>query len=289
MELDNILKRADDFVLEQKAEAAKTLLVDFLADRDHPGVWQKLARVYQILGDEAAAMAIFRNILPKSKNPHIVDIIAARMPYGKPIALHSCKLLYYNIPKCGSSSLKDAILIAAGRTPKKESSHFHVADFEMFLPFSEIDSKYGDYTSIAIIRPPAKRLRSYWRKNVFESTSLLKEARGASTFYGLNTRPLYSDIVVNFKRYRQVFRDFRHHTDSIMGYIGISSSRVKHILDVEEVDAALKIIGDVSGASIPTLHNMQSSVQLDIKPKEKELESQLISSFYSQEVKFMRY
>jgi hypothetical protein len=289
VELGGMLKRADELVQAQQAEGAKKLLVEFLSDRDHPGVWHKLARVCQLLGEDIVAMSLLRNIVPKLKNPHIVDIIAARIPYGKPIVLPSCKLLYYNIPKCGSSSIKDAILIAAGRTPKKETSHFHVAEFEVFMSFQEIDLKYAGYTSMVVIRPPSDRLRSYWRKNVHEAASLVKEAHGASTFYGLNTHPSYVEILGKFQRYRQVFVDFRHHTDSIIGYIGQSPERIKHIFDVSEVDGALNVIRDISGASIPTLHNMQSVVSLDVESREKELETQLISSFYDRETKMLKF
>ncbi len=289
MDVGNILKHADDLVQAQKAEDAKTLLLNFLADRDHPGVWHKLSRVYQLLGEDVVSMAILRNIVPKLAKPHIVDIIAARIPYGKPIVLDSCKLLYYNIPKCGSSSIKDAVLIAAGRAPKKETSHFHVTEFETFMPFKEIDSKYSDYTSLVITRPPTDRLRSYWRKNIHESESLVKEARGLNDYYGLNTRPNYAEIIDKFHRYRQVFVDFRHHTDSIIGYIGQSYERIGNIFDVSEVEKALELIGKVSGTSVPTLHNMQSSVALDIAEKDKEREAQLISSFYDKEIKLLKF
>ena len=236
-----------------------------------------------MVGEEINAIAILRNIIPKSKNPHIVDIIAARIPYCKPIILDSCKLAYYNIPKCGSSSIKDAILIAAGRSPKKETSHFHVAEFETFLSFRDIDEKYSEYSSFAIIRSPAERLRSYWQKNVVESQSLFREARGQSKFYGLDTLPSYGVMLRNFFRYRQVFIDFRHHTDSIVGYLGNTLNRIEHVFNVSDTSAALTLIGNASGVEIPFLHNMRSNQPVAINSHDMVLEDEIVASAYNKE------
>jgi hypothetical protein len=95
------------------------------------------------------------------------------------------------------------------------------------------------------------------------------------------------EIMEKFHRYRQVFVDFRHHTDTIVGYIGRSTERIHHVFDVSEVNAALKVIHDVSGVQIPDLHNMRSQAQLEVGPEEKEREAQLVASFYEQETKLL--
>lgn len=277
------LKQADDFLQKEQAEQAVSILTSFLSSRDNIYVWMKLARAYQILGEELVARAIFRNVILKFPAPHIMNIIAARIPYGKPLVLDAARIIYFNIPKCGSSSLKDAILIANGEKPKQEASHFHASKYEKVLSFDTIDREYADYTSIAILRHPKKRLRSYWTKNVSILKSLVNEAGGRTSYYGLSTEPSYDEILHNFNRYRQIFLDFRHHTDSIVGYVGQKPDRIKHIFDISQTNEALRLISQRTHTEIPIIRNMESSKN-NSEPTNFEFEQSVISSFYKKEI-----
>lgn len=280
-----VLRQADEFLRGEQAEQAMALLTKFLLEHDNPAVWMKLARAYQILGEEVVAIAILRNAVLKVRKPHIKDIIAARIPYSKPLVVDDVRLVYFNVPKCGSSSIKDAILLAAGRELKREAVHFHVSEYERVLSFDSIDHDFADYTSIAVFRHPARRLRSYWSKNISESKSLAGEARGRTSYYGLSTEPSYDMILRNFHRYRQVFADFRHHTDSIVGYVGRKRDRVKHVFDIAETDGALRLIGELHGISVPPIQNMKSSGASNAPADEyEELETAVVSSFYREEL-----
>jgi len=282
----DILKRANHLIAEENPEEAKAVLVGFLEDHDNPALWAKLAWVYRVLGEPLGARAILRNIVLKLDHPHIMDIIAAKVPYTKIIALDDLKVVYVNIPKCGSSSIKDAVLLANQRELRGETSHYHVREFEKIVPFTALDGEYGGYTKFTVIRPPRARLRSYVAKNIIEASSLVKEAHGRSSFYGLDTRPSYDTVLKRFAEYRNVFDDFRHHTDTTIGYLGLEKGRYTHIFDVSETRKAIALLEGQGGAQMPAIHNMRSKGgdeslgQIDV-----DLEAELIASVYKKEIK----
>jgi hypothetical protein len=280
----DVIRSASLLIENEKAEAAIKELADFLLDRDNPHVWMKLAHAYQIVGEELVARAIFRNVILRIGDPHIVDVIAARIPYCKPVVVKDLKTIYFNIPKCGSSSLKDAFILATGGDRKGETSHFHISHLTEVVPFQKIDNDYSDFKSIAIVREPQARLRSYWNKNIRDG-SLRNEAGGRETYYGLSTSPDYERFLRDFRRYRSVFRDFRHHTDSIVGYLGRSPNRIKNIFDISETAKAMAMIENFSGVKLPEIRNMRSGIPFsDLTPKARELEQEILSAFYADEI-----
>lgn len=271
-------------IQEEDAEGAVKRLCGFLNDRDNVHVWLKLAYAYQVLGEVTAARAILRNVVLKKSEPHIVDIVAARIPFAKPIVVDDFKLLYYSIPKCGSSSIKDALIFATGGELRGETSHFHISHMAKVLSFKNIDDKYADYESIAVIRHPRARLRSYWNKNIRDG-SLEREAGNKRTFYGLSTSPNYDDILSDFHNYRNVFRDFRHHTDTIVGYLGRNPSRVRNIFDISQLPSTMNLIETVSGRKIPTIRNMRSERLFgEIPSSTAGQEAEILDSFYAEEL-----
>ncbi|MCB8884129.1 sulfotransferase family 2 domain-containing protein [Acidisoma cellulosilytica] len=280
-----ILEESSKAIANENVEKALGLLRSYLEVQDHPDVWLKLAKAYRITGDELIARSMMRNVILRLNRPHIMDIITAKIPYTKLLVLENLKLVYVNIPKCGSSSVKDAILVASNKQRRLEASHFHVQEFEKIVPFQDLDGKYKNYTKIAITRHPLDRLRSYFRKNVREAQSLVREAQGKNTYYGLNTNPEYAEIVSNFQDYRRIFDDFRHHTDSMVGYLGLSKSRYTSLFDVSKTKEAIGLLKNLTGEDIPDIHNMRSEQSaLPITKEDENLEKQLVDSFYKREL-----
>ncbi|MEH6721691.1 MAG: sulfotransferase family 2 domain-containing protein [Aurantimonas endophytica] len=278
------LRQADNLIEDERVEDAISLLKQFLNDRDNPHIWWKLARALTIVGEEILARSILRNVILKLPDPHILDIIAARIPVGRPHVFDDLKMIYFSIPKCGSSTIKDAFLISRGEEPRGEISHQHTHPFTKVLAFAEVYSRFSSYHIFTVVRPPRARLRSYWTKNVREAQSLKEEANGKDTFYGLRTVPSYAEVVENFHRYRSVFRDFRHHTDSLIGFTGADISGLSRIYGMSEINEAIAEIADRSKIAIPEIQNMKSersSFALDTRAEQ--LEADVISGFYETE------
>jgi hypothetical protein len=278
------LKEADFLLESEKAEEASALLASFLEEHDHPGVWLKLAKARRLLNDNVMSRAILRNLVLKVREPHIMDIIAARIPYTKVLVLEKFNIAYVNIPKCGSSSVKDAILFAHEKEMRRETSHYHVREFERVVPFSELTGIYSAYRKFAITRHPRDRLRSYYSKNIAEAKSLVREAKGRRHYFGLETVPTYKSFLRDFNRYRNVFDDFRHHTDNVVGYLGLDKKRYTHIFDVADTQKAIDLFS-VHGVEMPVIHNMRTEHSaLRAEDIDVDRETELLESFYKKEL-----
>ncbi|ESR23334.1 sulfotransferase family 2 domain-containing protein [Lutibaculum baratangense] len=242
----------------ERAEEAISALRSLLRREHDAQAWYHLARCYVVAGEEERARAILRNIWRRLPSVHVVDLVTAGVPVGMAHAFDDMRLLYFAVPKCASSTVKDAFLVARGERPAGERSHRRTSRHARPVPFADLKTRYSDHTSFTVIRHPRERLRSYWRKNVSEARSLMRESQGKDVFYGLSTSPSYDEIIADFHRYRAVFRDFRHHTDTLVGFLGREPGRIDRIFRMEELDEALALVAGRGGVEIPPLRNMRS-------------------------------
>ncbi len=287
-----LLKRTARPRSQGELAGAARLLEEFLRVKDNVAVWKRFGDVILQQGQEFAARAVYRNVILKFEDPHIKDIITARIPFCKPIVLDEARILYFDIPKCGSSSVKDAIIMARGGKRMGEFSHAHTNHLHKVIPFEALDTKYAHYNKIAIVRHPIARLRSYFKKNVTEAESLVDEARGEGTYFGLDTRPSYREVLVNFFAYRQHFDDFRHHTDTIVGYLGRRPERYTHLMDLLDTQVVFDLLSAALNTKIDSVINMKSP-KVDVEWIEFEsAEQEIVERFYREELsvygKFMR-
>lgn len=279
------INAARALINDERLDEAIAVLEDFLRDRDGPYVWCALAQAYRMAGKDVVSRAILRSAVLQIPDPHIVDLIAARVPYTKALVIDEHKLLYVTIPKCGSSSIKDAFILASGGELQGNKSHFNVAHLTRLVSFAELDEKYADYTTMAVIREPQDRLRSYWRKNVQTENSLRQEGHSRARYYGLSTLPSYREFLSKFHDYRRVFIDCRHHTDSLIGYLGNRPQRIKHLFGMADTARAIGMIGERAGVAMPAIHNMATEApSQSLSAKELALESELLGTFYRAEI-----
>ncbi|MCE7029367.1 sulfotransferase family 2 domain-containing protein [Jiella avicenniae] len=286
-EAQEVMKTADRLVFQnQNPIAAIKLLESFLQGTDEITAWWKLARILTMVGEEIYARSILRNTVLRMPEPHVLDIIAARIPVGRPLVFEESRLVYFGIPKSGSSTIKDALLIAHGEEGRGELSHSHTRKWGRTVPFGELETKYTDYFSFTVVRDPISRLRSYWAKNIYEAHSLRAESRGRDYFFGLSTMPDYEEILMNFRRYRAVFRDFQHHTDAIPGFIGRKPDRLTKMYGMSEVGDAVVEIEARTGAKVKLAQSMKSGHKPKISDKARILEENILTSFYAEELSF---
>ena len=280
-----VLKTVDRLVFQsQNPGAAIQLLEGFLQGADDIPIWYKLARLKMMVGEDMCARAILRNIVQKMPEPHILDVIAAKVPFGRPLVFDESKIVYFGIPKAGSSTIKDALLVSQGRERRGELSHFHTRQWARSVPFAELETKYKDYYSFTVVRHPIARIRSYWTKNIRESRSLVDESRGREVFLGLSTMPEYDEILMKFRHYRAVFRDFQHHTDALPGFIGRKPSRLTQVFGMSGVGEAIAEIEKRTGQTIGFSQSMKSAGRPDISDETKQLEEKVLTQFYSEEM-----
>lgn len=281
-----VLKSASHLIAEGRAEAARGLLEEALAGLhgdEGAAVWLKYAHVLRLGGEEDRARDILAANVLKTRRPHVLDLIDAGIAVCKPMVFGPDPMTYFAVPKCGSSTFKIAILRKMGVEGRIVSPHVAAAGFERIMGFADFDRNFADSLSFLLIRHPRLRLRSYWLKNIGEEGSLAKEAQGKPSFYDLATRPDYNDMLRNFARYRQVFRDFRHHTNAILAFVG-AASRARRVFDITELDDAVAALGVSAGFEAARDSRMQAKQRFDAADADAGLEAEVLKQYYADDI-----
>lgn len=276
------LDAASALVASERDDEVRTTLEPLLVRHNDPRLWIAYAQALRLGGEDGRANDILHENILKVPSPHIADIIEAGLPYCKPVIFGTPPMAYFAVPKCASSSLKAAIAAMTGVNGDIAYPHRTVAALERLMSFEEFDREFSGAESLLVIRHPRDRLRSYWQKNIAEEGSLATEAQGRATFYGLETRPTYNHMLRQFRRYRQVFRDFRHHSNAITGFVG-QRERVRHVFTMDGVDGALALIGPLSQFA-PLTSKMRPKQRFDEAHADVALEDSVIGEFYGPEL-----
>ena len=228
-----------------------------------------------------------RTVFLKIKDPNILDVISARVPYVQPHIYPEFRLVYLSVPKCGSSTIKDGFLVGEGKPARGERSHHATRERSELVALDALRLQHAGSDIVAIIRPPLERVRSYWKKNIAESSSLAREVHGRESFYGLSTHPSYLEILSNFHRYRAVFRGFRLHTDALPGFLGYDPGLLNILGTMRDINRVLSLIEERSGREVPKIYNMRSPTEEHpVAPEIAALEEALMAGFYAEEMAY---
>lgn len=284
-EFKKVISEVQSATSSESLSDSKALCEKYLERYDRPELWMAYADILLKSGEQTIARAILRNIVHRIPNIHIKDIITAGVPYTKVVVVDSFKWIYFPIPKCASSTIKDWVSLIFKNQLFGEASHSQIGEFYRVVSFSELREKYADYEKVAVHRPAMDRVRSYFHGNIDQRKSLLKESRGKATYFGLTTNPDYEFVLDNFSNYRSVFHDFRHHTDSLVGYCGYNNRNLDRVYRMEDLDALRIDLSERSGVELPVLHNMKGA-EATTPAKIAEKEEAVRERFFEAESRF---
>ena len=122
----------------ERVELALTLLRDYLKTDREPNVLVQYARTLILIGEEEAARGILQESILATEKPQITDIISSSLPFCRPVVLETPALAYFAVPKCGSSTLKAALLAAMGGPGRLNTPHLDVSKFERVMPLAAL-------------------------------------------------------------------------------------------------------------------------------------------------------
>jgi hypothetical protein len=280
----NDLELAQKNILEGNFIQGRDLIRKILNDKDDLAGWKMYAELMIRMNNNLEAMAILRNVVFKLKNPHIADLISARVPYTKAIYHKGLDIVYIPVPKCGSSSVKDSFHRLLNGKYVGESVHSKLGDVEILVKFSNLDEEYKDTYKFCVVRDPIERLRSYYKKNIIEEKSLVAESKYVNIPGQLSLLPSYQEIIKNFYQYRSLFRDFRHHTDPLTGFLGINAERYTHIYNMKTIDLLFSHLSSKANTDLKVVHQMKSKSTIDISSNYDSNEIELLRNFYKNDI-----
>jgi len=193
-------------------------------------------------GRETAARAMFKQLYSEHENIHVTNMIYADISASRALVDDARKILFIPIPKCGSSTVKNYFSEAIFGERHGEAVHFQFPEMYRDVTRHDMETTYKSYYKFSVIRDPLKRLVSYFSRNLIGG-SLGRESFSAPSYMGMPTRPGVAQYVGYFHQYRQGFKDFRHHTDPICGYLDPFDGLLDRIYTMAEMDDLRTILG----------------------------------------------
>lgn len=218
---------------------------------------ESLGDFYVNDGAQIAAKAVFKAMFYEQQNIHVTNMIYAALPATRALIDHDKKLLYIPIPKCGSTTVKNYFTSGLFNKTYDETVHFKHPEIYQTITPDMMRTTYKDYYKFSVVRDPMSRLVSYYMRNVFNG-SLTREAFQQTEFMGAPTRPGPLQFAQHFHQYRQFFKDFRHHTDPICGYLDPFRSQLDKIYQMSELPDLRKQMSDIYGREITDDRSMVS-------------------------------
>ena len=217
-------------------------------------------------GAQVAAQSVFKSMFYEQTNIHVTNMIYAGLPATRALVDDNKKLLFIPIPKCGSSSVKNYFTSALFDKTYGETVHFKHPELYRTITPEEIKTTYKSYFKFSVVRDPMSRLVSYYMRNIFNG-SLTREAHQQTEFMGTPTRPGPFQFAMFFHQYRQFFKDFRHHTDPICGYLDPFRAHLDKIYQMSELPELRTRMSDIYGRDITDDRSMVSKDDKDRKAR----------------------
>lgn len=244
--------------LDGSVDAALNLLCEEYEREPNNQVLEALGDLYVVAGETVVAQAIFRSLHYENAQIHVTNLIHARIPATKALIDDTKKLLYIPIPKCGSSTVKNYFTSAMFGRTYGEAVHFQHGHLYRTITPDDIQTKYRDYFRFSVVRDPVSRFVSYYLTNVMGG-SLRREAHQQDQFLGHPTRPGPRQFAFGFHQYRQLFKDFRHHTDLINCYLDPFRQQLGKVYQISELSELREKLSDIYGKHIDDERSMVSA------------------------------
>lgn len=261
------------YFLEEQFDKARTLLDGALRDSNHPRFKRIEARFLLFEGKEAAASAILEEIIENAWQPGAWEFALAGLPLGRAKVLHTQKILFFPVRKCGCTSILNLLKLVEGHAMQGEEIHREDAEHQP-VRFEDLKGAYKDYFSCALVRAPMERIVSYHRGNVEARDHLAVHHDGRDAFYGVPTRPKLDAFLENLIRYRQVFVTARNHTDPLSSFLGNDPTLYNWVGGLHKISDLKVILAARSGIELPDVSEMRSPTPANSLPDmPNELES----------------
>jgi hypothetical protein len=254
-EAEPLIARCRTLALSGESErSAQTLKLATEIIPDNASLLQTLGAVLQ-LNDDARARDAFRAACELDPLQPLWVKYAAGVRAYSAITVGHPSLIYFAIPKCGSSSIKSLI-----KKVESGEDHIYAHDFyeqpnvrtHSYMPLT----KSSDTFCFTITRDPIDRFQSYYRKNVIEE-SVLSSVEEQDV--ALDTKPPLEYFVSNLEAYIFAFHDCRSHLLPQAAYLSDIYDEIDEFYTLERIPELHQKICSMAGKKYDLSHMLKSS------------------------------
>jgi len=268
--------------------ASAVEVLQYFVERDEYNqiLWSNLSDYLITCGElQSARNAAKKSIDVSAGCPHIKDVITAKIDSTLAVVDDDHKVLFVNIPKCSSSTIKNYFTYCLFDKDYGETVHFQHKNMYKVVKWSQLGTIYKDYYKFSVYRDPIERVLSYYKKNIAEH-SLVKEASGVNVSNNFPTKPGVLYAMRNFHDYRRLFTDFRHHTDTMTDYLGDNLDLYDRIYDISECDEIKNTLSEIYSKDIVIQDSMVTSNDVDVsRAKNDSKAMEFLTRFYELDYK----
>ena len=243
--------------LAQNYDKARSLLDGALQNTNHHRFRRIEARFELFEGNEGNAAKILKEILPQVWHPGSWELAISKGGFCRAKEISANKILFFPVPKCGSTSVMNVLKLIVGEDARGEDIH-QEDNKKSPINLKTLDKVYSDYFTCALVRDPVVRLVSFYHGNIKTRDQLAKHHAGADEFYGMPTRPELDFFVENLERYRQVFITARNHTEPVTSFLGDDPTIFRWIGGLGTLPDLVALLAARTGKDLPVLSEMAS-------------------------------
>lgn len=155
--------------------------------------------------------------------------------------LPDLKLAYFPVPKVACTSLKLFFFEFENGFPFKDfyisGKHFHIHEFWPSRKFENYDhSSIQRFNKFCVVRDPVERVIScYYNRVLFHDEISPDHIAKSKSAIGLKPRPTLSEFIERFDKYRDAIPSIKHHTDSLVHYLGRSPEFYDQIYNMKDI------------------------------------------------------
>jgi len=248
------------FLEDERLDDAIAQLEVFGANR-HPRLSRYLARLYFAAGDDLAAARMMTSNIRYIFEPGQWGFSVAGTDHSRVIAAPAHALVFFPIPKSGSTSLTNLFAALNGNDPRGEHVLEDHSQYKM-VSRADLHETRPALRSLACVRDPLVRLQSFYQGNIVERDHLAVHAPGKASFFGLDLKPDFQTFIDNLDVYKRFFMTVWHHAAPTTTFLGTAPERISDIVSMSELDALIRATRDQHGLpALPPKRDMARSAQ----------------------------
>ncbi len=177
------------------------------------------------------------------------------------------KIAYFPVPKTASTSMKHAFYQLEHSKPfekvdrpgQKSGIHDNYLNTQRFY---KIDHKrYANYSRIAIIRDPVRRIISAYQHRVLREWELSEQRidMDLARALGVTPNPSRNVFLCNIEKYRLLSAPIKHHTDPFTDFLGHDLSYFTDVVKIGKMGELAAQIEALTGRKFELGHFQKGS------------------------------
>lgn len=205
---------------------------------------------------------------------------------------HRCRMVYFPIPKNGSSSVKRMFYeMDSGRSADSLKDELKLSPHDIYSHQSRERwlRYYSSYSTLVIVRDPIKRFLSSYSNRVVHRESLSKDDEVAARLKekGLSTTPSLNEFVANLAAYRDTSDYIKKHTNPQARYVEEFWEKITHKIPIERIDELPRLMESMSGIALALPHLQTEGPKIEVSDLSEDSLA-ILRDFYGRDYKMLK-